>query len=102
MAAIWYEVLRTNINMMKNVMNFSSNFKSQNNNNNNSIAQNEMDKYVINNVVNHYDHTIKESMVDDKHYSPRSRRIRTARITESNYAKTEVDHKKLEMNMMSM
>ena len=99
MDAIWHKVLRTNINMINNVMNFSSNFKNQNINNN--IPQNAMDKYVINNVVNHYDHTIKEAMFDDKHYSP-SRRIRTPRICESNYAKTEVDHKKLEMNMMSM
>ena len=49
MDAIWHKVLRTNINMINNVMNFSSNFKNQNINNN--IPQNAMDKYVINNVV---------------------------------------------------
>ena len=101
MDAIWHKVLRTNINMINNVMNFSSNFKNQNINNN--IPQNAMDKYVINNVVNHYNHGIKESMFGDKYYTPRVRTRSSTPRTDVNYAKKEDENgDKLNVDMMLM
>ena len=93
----WLESLRMNTKV-----NFSSN-QANTMKEKKTVYQNAMDKYVINNVVNHYNHGIKESMFGDKYYTPRSRTRSSTPRTDVNYAKKEDENgDKLNVDMMLM
>jgi hypothetical protein len=93
----WLESLRMNTKV-----NFSSN-QANTMKEKKTVYQNAMDRYVINNGVNHYNHGIKESMFGDKYYTPRARTRSSTPRTDVNYAKKEDENgDKLNVDMMLM